>query len=188
LANCKTTGVFQPSHCRGLLYDAIHGWMTGQMDGKLHFITTTPDNHLTTTPDDHAWQPRRPLHNVIMMPSMDGWRDGWIESFISSRPRLTTMPDDHTWRPRPCGSSAAPPQRGKRRQLATSIHCGWRDGRKGWRDGKSFISCVYLTVHITKLQLQTTFPKPLYIPHFTCIHGDPGCWKSWCLHCLWPVR
>ncbi len=23
--------------------------------------------------------------------------------------------------------------------------------------------CVYLTVHITKLQLQTTFPKPLYI-------------------------
>jgi hypothetical protein len=31
--------------------------------------------------------------------------------------------------------------------------------------------CVYLTVHITKLQLQTTFPKPLYIPHFACIHG-----------------
>jgi hypothetical protein len=26
----------------------------------------------------------------------------------------------------------------------------------------------------TKLQLQTTFPKPLYIPHFTCIHWDPG--------------
>jgi hypothetical protein len=25
--------------------------------------------------------------------------------------------------------------------------------------------CVYLTVHITKLQLQTTFPKPLYISH-----------------------
>jgi hypothetical protein len=25
--------------------------------------------------------------------------------------------------------------------------------------------CVYLTIHITKLQLQTTFPKPLYIPH-----------------------
>ncbi len=25
--------------------------------------------------------------------------------------------------------------------------------------------CVYLTVHITKLHLQTTFPKPLYIPH-----------------------
>jgi hypothetical protein len=24
---------------------------------------------------------------------------------------------------------------------------------------------VYLTVHITKLQLQTTIPKPLYIPH-----------------------
>jgi len=41
--------------------------------------------------------------------------------------------------------------------------------------------CVYLTIHITKLQLQTTFSKPLYIPHFT------GCWKSWCLHCLWPV-
>jgi hypothetical protein len=26
--------------------------------------------------------------------------------------------------------------------------------------------CVYLMVHITKLQLQTTFPKPLFIPHF----------------------
>jgi hypothetical protein len=25
--------------------------------------------------------------------------------------------------------------------------------------------CVYLTMHITKLQLQTTFPKPLYISH-----------------------
>jgi hypothetical protein len=38
--------------------------------------------------------------------------------------------------------------------------------------------CVYLLVHITKLHLQTTFPKPLYIPHFTCIHGDPGRSKS----------
>jgi hypothetical protein len=36
-------------------------------------------------------------------------------------------------------------------------------------------ACVYLTVHITKLQLQTTFPKPLYIPHSACIHWDPGC-------------
>jgi hypothetical protein len=27
------TGVFQPSHCRGLLYDAIHGRMTGRMTG-----------------------------------------------------------------------------------------------------------------------------------------------------------
>ncbi len=36
--------------------------------------------------------------------------------------------------------------------------------------------CVHLTVHITKLQLQTSFP---------CIHGR---WKSWCLNCLWPVR
>jgi hypothetical protein len=34
--------------------------------------------------------------------------------------------------------------------------------------------CVYLTVHITKLQLQTTFPKPLYISHSACIHWDPG--------------
>jgi hypothetical protein len=32
--------------------------------------------------------------------------------------------------------------------------------------------CVYLTLHITKLQLQTTFPKPFYIPHSTCIHRD----------------
>ncbi len=36
MANCKTTGVFEPSHRRGLLYDAIHGWMTGRMDGKFH--------------------------------------------------------------------------------------------------------------------------------------------------------
>jgi hypothetical protein len=35
--------------------------------------------------------------------------------------------------------------------------------------------CVYLTIHITKLQVQTTFPKPLYIPHSACIHQDPGC-------------
>ncbi len=48
--------------------------------------------------------------------------------------------------------------------------------------------CVYLTVHIAKLQLQTTFPKLLYIQHFACIHWDPGRWKSWCLHCLWPMR
>jgi hypothetical protein len=34
--------------------------------------------------------------------------------------------------------------------------------------------CVYLTVHITKLQPQTTFPKPLYIPHSACIHKDIG--------------
>jgi len=31
--------------------------------------------------------------------------------------------------------------------------------------------CVYLTVHITKLQLQTTFPKPLYIPHCEVLFG-----------------
>jgi hypothetical protein len=30
--------------------------------------------------------------------------------------------------------------------------------------------CVYLTIHITKLHIQTTFPKPLYIPHFAYIH------------------
>jgi hypothetical protein len=34
--------------------------------------------------------------------------------------------------------------------------------------------CVYLTVHITKLQLQTTLSKPFYIPHSACIHQDPG--------------
>jgi hypothetical protein len=32
----------------------------------------------------------------------------------------------------------------------------------------------YFTVHITKLQLQTTVPKPLYIQHFACIHRDPS--------------
>jgi hypothetical protein len=30
--------------------------------------------------------------------------------------------------------------------------------------------CVYLTVHITKLHLQATFPKPFYIPRSACIH------------------
>ncbi len=34
--------------------------------------------------------------------------------------------------------------------------------------------CVYLTVHITKLQLQITFPKPFYISHSACIHRDLG--------------
>jgi hypothetical protein len=34
--------------------------------------------------------------------------------------------------------------------------------------------CVHLTIHITKLQLQTTVPKPLYIQHFTCIYRDPA--------------
>jgi hypothetical protein len=48
--------------------------------------------------------------------------------------------------------------------------------------------CVYLTIHITNLQLQTTFSKPLYVSHSACIHRYPGRWKSWCLHCLWPVR
>ncbi len=47
---------------------------------------------------------------------------------------------------------------------------------------------MYLMVHITKLQLQTTFSKPLYMPHYACIHWDPGRWKSWYLHLLWPVR
>ncbi len=56
---------------------------------------------------------------------------------------------------------------------------GWRDG---WMDEKSFTTSfniwMDLTIHITKLQLQTTFPKPLCIPHFACIHRDPGRWKS----------
>jgi hypothetical protein len=34
--------------------------------------------------------------------------------------------------------------------------------------------CVHLTVHITKLQLQTIVPKPLHIRHFACIYWDPG--------------
>ncbi len=53
MANCKTRGVFQPSHCRGLLYDANHGWMTGRMDGKLH-----------------EKGPRRPLLYVIVCKSV----------------------------------------------------------------------------------------------------------------------
>jgi hypothetical protein len=38
------------------------------------------------------------------------------------------------------------------------------------------------------LQLQTTFPKPLYIQHSACIYWDPGRWKFWCLHYLWLVK
>jgi hypothetical protein len=34
--------------------------------------------------------------------------------------------------------------------------------------------CVHLTIHITKLQLQTIVPKPLYIRDFACIYRDPG--------------
>jgi hypothetical protein len=34
--------------------------------------------------------------------------------------------------------------------------------------------CVYLTVHITKLHVQTTFPKPLYITTF-CMYPS-GHW------------
>ncbi len=37
--------------------------------------------------------------------------------------------------------------------------------------------CVYLMIHITKLQLQITFSKPLYTPHSACIHWDLGYWK-----------
>jgi hypothetical protein len=33
---------------------------------------------------------------------------------------------------------------------------------------------VHLIIHITKLDLPITFPKPLYIRHFACIHRDPG--------------
>jgi len=33
---------------------------------------------------------------------------------------------------------------------------------------------VHLTIHITKLHLLTTFPKPLYIRHSACIYRDPG--------------
>jgi len=34
--------------------------------------------------------------------------------------------------------------------------------------------CVHLTIHFTKLQLQTTILKPLYIRHFVCIYQDSG--------------
>ncbi len=47
--------------------------------------------------------------------------------------------------------------------------------------------CVYLMVHITKLQLKTTLSKPLHMSHSACVHWDLGHWKSWCLHCLWPM-
>jgi len=51
--------------------------------------------------------------------------------------------------------------------------------------------CVHLMVHITKLRLQTTVPKPLYIRHFACIYRDPGRWKS-CIYIIWfrylPIR
>jgi hypothetical protein len=48
--------------------------------------------------------------------------------------------------------------------------------------------CVYLTVHITKSQLQTTFPKPLYISHSACIHQDPYISKTslYITFCMYP--
>jgi hypothetical protein len=63
LANCKITGVFQPSHCRGLLYDAIHGWMTGRMYGKLHekWMTGRMDGSL------HEKRSQRPLIYVTSL-------------------------------------------------------------------------------------------------------------------------
>ncbi len=79
--------------------------------------------------------------------SMDGWRNKWMESFISSRRPLI---------------------------YKTSLN-----------QVPNAQVCVYLSVHITKLQLQTTFPKPLYIPHsHDAIHGwmtgwTDG-WVTWC--------
>jgi hypothetical protein len=80
------------------LYDAIHGWMTRQMDGWMDGSREKASRKMTTT------------------------------SFITS---LNPVPNAKV--------------------------------------------CVYLRVHITKLQLHTTFPKPLYIPHSACIHWDPSC-------------
>jgi len=39
----------------------------------------------------------------------------------------TTPPASPVSAPAPRASSEASPQRGKRRQLVTSIHCGWKD-------------------------------------------------------------
>jgi hypothetical protein len=63
LANYKITGVFQPSHCRGLLYDALHGWMTGWMDGKLHkkWMTRWMNGKL------HKKRSQRPLIYVMSL-------------------------------------------------------------------------------------------------------------------------
>ncbi len=64
--------------------------------------------------------------------------------------------------------------------------CAWMDGWKAsWKTTTTSFTtslnlvpnahvCVYLMIHITKLQLQTTFPKPFYIRHSACIHRDPG--------------
>jgi hypothetical protein len=44
--------------------------------------------------------------------------------------------------------------------------------------------CVYLTVHITKLQLQN-----LSIYHILHVSiGTLATENLWCLHCLWPLR
>ncbi len=46
--------------------------------------------------------------------------------------------------------------------------------------------CVYLMIHITKLQLQTTFPEPLYIPHSRMYSSGPWPLKS-CWVCCWYI-
>jgi hypothetical protein len=47
--------------------------------------------------------------------------------------------------------------------------------------------CVYLTVHFTKLQLQTTFPKPLYIPHSA---SKTSLYTTFCMYPSgpWPLK
>ncbi len=69
LVFCKLQNYRSFSYCRGLLYDAIHGWMTVRMDGKLH-----------------EKRPRRPLLYVmhfetVQMTTYNLWN---VESKINS--------------------------------------------------------------------------------------------------------
>jgi hypothetical protein len=73
LANCKTTGVFQPSHYRGLLYDAIHWWMTGRMTG---WMTGRMDGWKA------SFFPQRPL--IYKMLHATRWRVWFLVGSLSS--------------------------------------------------------------------------------------------------------
>jgi len=69
---------------------------------------------------------------------------------------------------------------GKSTVLHQSLFVKWQN-EKEEKDNMTSLNpmpnaqvCVHLTVHIIKLQLKTTCPKPLYIRHSICIYWDPG--------------
>jgi hypothetical protein len=69
LANYKTTRVFQPSHCTGLLYDAIHGWMMGRTMGRMTVrIKRKLHDVQNKVPANFSWRQCR----ILVMPLSEG--------------------------------------------------------------------------------------------------------------------